>query len=194
MATVTGMTAAAMLAIANTVVTGGSVDGAGHLILSLRGGGTIDAGLVKGPQGDPGVDAPSNLYWTGTSASAASIPNGAFTTVTGWGTSESNNTPYSALTGGVFTMNKAGFYQFSATVTWDQVSGGRRILTLYKNGAEQRRIDISSATSYAVIGMNHAMGVVVGDTVEFKVYQNSGAALALQASPGHRCDMIRIAA
>lgn len=53
--TVTGMTAAAMLAIANASVVSGAVNsGTGHLILTERGGGTIDAGNVIGPPGTGG--------------------------------------------------------------------------------------------------------------------------------------------
>src|SRR5262249_48361247 len=52
--TVTGMTAAKMLTIQDMSVNTGHVNGAGHLILTQYGGATIDAGLVKGAQGDIG--------------------------------------------------------------------------------------------------------------------------------------------
>lgn len=45
MATVTGLTAARMLAIEAKTVTGGSIDASGHLILNQTDGGTIDAGF-----------------------------------------------------------------------------------------------------------------------------------------------------
>lgn len=54
MATVTGLTAARMLAIeASCIVDGGVV--LDNLILTKQGGGTIDAGSVRGPIGTPGV-------------------------------------------------------------------------------------------------------------------------------------------
>jgi len=48
MATVDGMTAAAMEAIRDGVVVSGTIDGSGHLILTKYGGGTIDAGAILG--------------------------------------------------------------------------------------------------------------------------------------------------
>jgi hypothetical protein len=46
MATVTGLTAARMLAIEASSVVSGHIDGSDHLILTNQGGGTIDAGLI----------------------------------------------------------------------------------------------------------------------------------------------------
>lgn len=54
MATVTGLTAARMLAIEAASVVGGTVDGSGHLILTKHDGSTIDAGSVIGPTGPSG--------------------------------------------------------------------------------------------------------------------------------------------
>lgn len=51
MATVTSFTAARMLQIENSTVTGGSVNEEGHLILSTRDGTLIDAGLLGGVGG-----------------------------------------------------------------------------------------------------------------------------------------------
>lgn len=48
MATVTGMTAAAMEAIRDASVVSGTINGSGHLILTTYGGSTIDAGAVLG--------------------------------------------------------------------------------------------------------------------------------------------------
>ncbi|MET0786513.1 MAG: hypothetical protein ABWY25_07405 [Paenisporosarcina sp.] len=53
MATVTGFTAERMLAIENTTVVDGEVQG-DNLILLQRDGTPIDAGNVRGPQGNPG--------------------------------------------------------------------------------------------------------------------------------------------
>lgn len=48
MATVDGMTAAAMTAIQNASVVSGTIDGTGHLILTTYDGSTIDAGAILG--------------------------------------------------------------------------------------------------------------------------------------------------
>lgn len=55
MATVTGYTAAKMQAIEDEVIVDAVVDGSGHLILTRHDGSIVDAGLVKGPQGDTGA-------------------------------------------------------------------------------------------------------------------------------------------
>jgi hypothetical protein len=55
MATITGLTAAAMQAIVDGTVVSGSVNGSGHLILTLHDGSTIDAGNVKGDTGATGA-------------------------------------------------------------------------------------------------------------------------------------------
>lgn len=62
MATVNGMTAEAMLAIANGTVIGAAVVGT-QLILTTRGGTTIDAGHVKGTPGAPGGTDESFEEW-----------------------------------------------------------------------------------------------------------------------------------
>lgn len=58
MATVTGLTAARMIAIEASSVVGGVVNGGGHLILTKHDASTIDAGSVIGPTGSPGVTQP----------------------------------------------------------------------------------------------------------------------------------------
>lgn len=54
MATVTGFTATRMLGIENNSVVSGTISG-DDLILTRQGGGTINAGNVRGPQGDQGI-------------------------------------------------------------------------------------------------------------------------------------------
>jgi microcystin-dependent protein len=59
MASVDGMTAAAMEEIAADVVVDGHVDGTGHLILTKQNTSTIDAGDVTGPTGATGATGPT---------------------------------------------------------------------------------------------------------------------------------------
>lgn len=56
MATITGMTSAAMDAIAAGVIVGATVNGAGHLILTKEDSSTVDAGYVVGPTGPAGAN------------------------------------------------------------------------------------------------------------------------------------------
>ena len=59
MAEVTGLTAAAMQAIADATIVSAAVNGSGHLILTKSGGGTQDAGSVAGPTGPVGPAGPT---------------------------------------------------------------------------------------------------------------------------------------
>jgi hypothetical protein len=61
MATVTGLTAAKMLEIANASIVSGLVNGAGSLILSTRGGTQVDAGQVI----DPTIPGTVQQYFRG---------------------------------------------------------------------------------------------------------------------------------
>lgn len=58
MASVTAFTAARSLAIENAAITSGLVDVNGNLILTSKGGGTVNAGSVIGPVGPGGPPAP----------------------------------------------------------------------------------------------------------------------------------------
>jgi hypothetical protein len=63
-ATITGLTAAAMQAIVDGTVVSGAVNGSGHLILTLHDGSTIDAGNVKGDTGATGGTGPAGADGT----------------------------------------------------------------------------------------------------------------------------------
>src|SRR5882762_851012 len=78
-AEVTGLTAARTQEIVDASVVSGSVDGSGHLILHTHDGGTVDAGDVIGPQGDPGPTGPVSPAPTG-----SVIMFGSVTPPSGW--------------------------------------------------------------------------------------------------------------
>lgn len=61
MATIIGLTSAAMQAIVDATVASGSVNGSGHLILTLHNGSTIDAGYVVGPTGPAGTNGTNGV-------------------------------------------------------------------------------------------------------------------------------------
>src|SRR6218665_2334171 len=88
MATVTGMTAAAMALIKAASVVSGAVVG-DNLILTTQGGSTIDAGNVRGPQGAVGATGPAGSPPTpaqlGISASTGiRIPSANMSTTGDW--------------------------------------------------------------------------------------------------------------
>lgn len=75
MSTVTGMTAAAMQAIADDTIHSGSVDGSGHLILTKNDSSTVDAGAVVGPTGPAGADGTNGADGTTLSLDALTAAN-----------------------------------------------------------------------------------------------------------------------
>jgi microcystin-dependent protein len=81
-ATVTGMTADAMEAIAADVVVDGTVNGSGHLILTKHDASTIDAGDVTGPKGDTGDTGPTGPL--GIAPTGAIIMYSAAVAPSGW--------------------------------------------------------------------------------------------------------------
>jgi microcystin-dependent protein len=116
-ATVDGLTAAAMEDIADASVVTGAVDGSGHLILTTRGSSTIDAGVVKGPTGATGATGATGS----TGSTGPTGPNGAVTGMmtmfgaasppTGWllcDGSAVSRTTYSALYGVIGTTFGVG--------------------------------------------------------------------------------------
>lgn len=61
MATVTGLTKERMLEIEAASVVSGTVNGMGNLVLTTHGGNNIDAGSVKGDQGDQGIQGDTGI-------------------------------------------------------------------------------------------------------------------------------------
>ena len=86
MATVTGLTAARMLAIEAASVVSGAVDGSGHLQLETEGGSTIDAGNVIGPAGPTGAGFGSSVIAQTTDLNTVVTPGSYVQLVDAWAT------------------------------------------------------------------------------------------------------------
>jgi hypothetical protein len=117
-----------------------------------------------------------------------SIPNSATTIIN---FEDVTYDPNSLVTTGAawhFTAATAGYYAveaivlFAATDTWADTEAGT--LSLYKNGAPFARLDrkdnYSSASNvYMALGGGDLVYLAAGDTLDIRVDQTSGAALAL---------------
>lgn len=80
MGTATGLTAERMTAIEASIVTGGHIDGTGHLILTKEDGSTVDAGAVTAA----GISvSPGNLYFPGVLKSIVQAPDSAGLKISG---------------------------------------------------------------------------------------------------------------
>jgi len=134
MATVTGMTAAAMIAIRNGMVTGAHFDSAGHLILTKYDGTTVDAGVVTAATTSlAGVVelATSAETQTGTDATRAVTPAGlaSLPSVKILGASSvAESATYSSYPNGVSLMDASGWSLGSGfgTVVTHNIGGGFR--------------------------------------------------------------------
>lgn len=109
MGTVNALTAAATAAAIADTVTGGSVDGAGHLQLTTQGGDTLDAGLVAGPAGPAGPPGPPGS--SGDAPAGAVMMFAATIPPTGWlncdGSAVSRST-YASLFSAIGTVYGVG--------------------------------------------------------------------------------------
>lgn len=132
------------------------------------------------------------------SASIANIANTTFTIVTGWGATANGafytDVPGTDGTAGQFTVQKAGTYMIVATVNFSANATGRRIAAIYRNGTEVRRTDQGASPSTQSVQVTHVQHFAVGDTFDVRAYQSSGAGLAMNASPGHDINIVRLGA
>lgn len=106
MATVTGLTAARMLAIEAASVVDGAVDMAGHLQLETFGGSIIDAGSVIGPAGPTGAGFGSSVITQTTNLNTITTPGSYVQLVDAWATYALNYPQVSA--GGWLSVMGAG--------------------------------------------------------------------------------------
>jgi hypothetical protein len=75
----------------------------------------------------------------------------------------------------------AGYYRVSATLRWDQGSGGRRIISITINGSGgQASSEVTPAAGVYVSAVTQQIFYLnVGDYVELDAYQTSGGNLAV---------------
>ena len=83
-----------------------------------------------------------------------------------------------------FTVPKAGVYNVTARVSWQQNATGLRIFYIRKNGNTIGSVNSSAmSTAFTMTGsLNLSMNA--GDTVELAVWQSSGAALNIVHNAG----------
>ena len=101
-------------------------------------------------------------------ASPASVDNfGAFNTATG-----------------VYTFYKAGRYNIAGSVSWGGSATGFRVLALYKNSSTELNTKylIPSNASEFNMDISHQDNFVAGDTLNLRVFQNSGGNLNITNS------------
>lgn len=183
------VTSAQILASRNQMIVGGAVSG-NDLVLSKYDGSTINAGAVRG---DPGPPSPTPRFFSAASASVQSIPTSTYTVVNGWALDDGDNTLVTISSGTNFTLNASGCYIVNFSVFFNTNATGRRIVFIFRNGVEQRRVDVGSS-QHSLIEVEHMQMLTSGDILTFRVYQTSGVALTLigTSTPGHDVDIMKV--
>jgi hypothetical protein len=91
-------------------------------------------------------------------------------------------TGFASFSSGVWTIAKAGRYLIEGTIGFDGSTVGRRIMFLFRNGAEVYRVEVPVVTTQNItIPFSTTRRLAVGDTIEVKAYQNSGGNLDVLA-------------
>lgn len=114
-----------------------------------------------------------------THAFATSIANNTFTTVA---YSTNVDTRKISSAGGVHTIDVRGMYDVHASIAFAANVTGRRIIRMLHNGTEIARDERDANAGLTNVEVSRKIEADEGDTITIQVWQNSGAALALQAS------------
>lgn len=69
---------------------------------------------------------------------------------------------------------KAGYYMVGGQFGLDTNTTGNRILSIYKNGSEYKRLLLQPGNLEPTIGISAPISLTVGDYVELRFFQNSG--------------------
>jgi hypothetical protein len=87
-----------------------------------------------------------------------------------------------ALAPGLYTVVTPGLYISGMNVIFESNTTGRRDVAIYVNGENLGRMSGPAAPGGGVTGLSVSRSLIlaVGDTVEFKVYQGSGADLDIR--------------
>jgi hypothetical protein len=120
--------------------------------------------------------------------SAQSIPNNAFTVVTGWTNTFDSHGDFTA-SAGVFTAPVAGFYEVAANISFGALTGGAGVAvaaSIFVGGVERARgtLDATVTSTFGVTGsqVKALLSLTAGQTVTIEAFQNSGSAATLNAN------------
>jgi hypothetical protein len=115
-------------------------------------------------------------------ASGQVIPNNTVTTLTGWTTVTDTHAIFNPSTG-VLTVNRSGFIDLSAIVSFSPNStGDRSILFVLNNTTEIGVVDIRAVSGGITTGVSTSIScypVKSGDTFIVRAFQSSGGNLAI---------------
>jgi len=161
---------------------------------------TIASNLSSGtiPQARMGTSGQTGMYHSFTSTAATNLATATFVVIAGWAADAGGGAFISGVPSGQFTFSVAGAYQITATGTIGSGAAAnptRRIIALQKAGSEFVRNDSAAGANgtYPFTGqVSFVARFAVGEYFTVVLWQNSGATLAMGASPGHECQIVRL--
>lgn len=136
-----------------------------------------------------------------TSSATGNITTSTFTTIGSWSADAASSTSafVSGVPAGAFTFSQAGMYQIigsGSIATGGATNPTRRIVAIYKGATEIARHDAGagavSGANPATIQVMYVMRFAAGESFTVQLWQNSGATIAMAASPGHECQIIKL--
>lgn len=163
------------------IPTGANLTGMPLSILSAA------AGMDDGEAGQL-VNSPTVACFA-TNSTQPSIPNNAFTTVTGWGGVSFNPGGGFNGTTGLYTVPQGGYYYVSVSclfnnATW--VNGQQWQSCIIQNGSQIAAFNVNCTTTGGFSTSLPVTAIVqckAGDTIGLQAYQNSGGARNLYLAP-----------
>lgn len=143
--------------------------------------GATGATGAKGDKGDPGsVKAFRSLNLS----SSQSVESGVFVKLTGLASVPGDDPLSMTLTNDALTVTRTGVYSIVTVATFASNESGVRHVGVRINGAVYRGFNDASNRGSTFSRHSLLLSLSVGDIIEFIVYQNSGAALAVQPGLG----------
>jgi hypothetical protein len=156
----------------------------------------ITSGYGVGSAASPAPWQP-NIWQVHNGQQVTSIINGQWNgPFTGWANvTPGGGQPIAPLVGGAATVNAANdgaLLLINFTICWANNTTGRRILAVFINNSEANRTDLPSPLTMAQ-QVTHIYRAAAGDVIDLRVWQTTGANLALNPQgAGHWMQFARI--
>ncbi|AHI64094.1 hypothetical protein [Burkholderia thailandensis] len=165
-----------------TITDAGNISSVGGIDNTSIGATTPAAGTFTTLKGNSLAHVKAN------NTSGQSIPNSAYTTVTGWTTTFDANSNFNASTG-TFTAPATAYYRVSCQLAWGALTTSPSNvlaagLFIGASGAPDSAgfAPAAASTSTNFVAGNATLSLAAGNTVTCRAFQNSGSAAALSTA------------
>jgi len=173
-----GIKSSAMLPKIQNILNNASLVGP-DLVFNKLGGGSVNAGRVRGTDGTSG---PLPKLYSAKGSSGASLTSGTITLLSGWSFVEGTSSLVTYDGNTNFTLTETGIYIIIGSVTFSSNPTGRRLLLMYINGADggsKARMETSSGGTACTPQFQYVGVLNAGTVLTLRAYQSSGATLSV---------------